>query len=322
MMRPLWKDMLAALVMGLIVPGLFLNTVSLLMNSKEKPIYSEAPAETSEQLSGLTMRLHNPDGTVSEMDMDRYLLRVLLAEVPAEFEAEALKAQAVAARTYTRKAWESGGKHGDGSVCTKASCCQAYITEEEYLLQGGSQEGIDKMRDAVCSTSGQVLLYEDVLIEATYFSCSGGSTEDAAAVWGCDYPYLQAVKSPGEENAAHFTDTASFSLQQFQNALGLMLPEDAEDWIGPVFYTEGGGVAEIEIGGELFTGIQIRNLLGLRSTNFVITAGDNITITTKGYGHRVGMSQHGADAMAVAGSTYEEILKHYYQGTVLAELKA
>ncbi len=320
-MRPFWKDMLTALFMGLILPGILLNTAAKFFPPRALyQIKETAPQETVPETVPLPMRLHHANGKTQEMDMDTYLVGVVLAEMPATFESEALKAQAVVARTYTRKAWETGGKHGDGSTCTKSSCCQAYITESDYLNRGGTQEGLDKIRNAVMQTAGMVLTYEGTLIEATYFSCSGGSTEDAAAVWGTDFPYLQAVDSPGEESAAVFADTVTFTPQQFQNALGLSLPGAPKTWFGTTTYTEGGGVATMVIGGIPYSGTELRRLLNLRSTNFTIVPGANITITTKGYGHRVGMSQYGADAMAVAGSTYPEILAHYYPGTALTKL--
>lgn len=326
-MRSIWKDVLTALLMGMVVPGSLLNfTVTFLEKAPEDPAPLETAAqetipETVLETVQLPMRLRKTDGTVVEMDMDAYLVGVVLAEMPAFFEAEALKAQAVVARTYTQKAYENGGKHGDGSVCTQANCCQAYITEGEYLAQGGTQEGLEKIRCAVAATSGYVLTYDGDLIEATYFSCSGGSTEDAAAVWGTDFPYLQAVASPGEEKAAHYTDTVTFTPQAFQEALGVQLDGAPGSWFGTVAYTDGGGVATITIGGESYTGTQLRALLGLRSTAFTVAATETqITITTRGYGHRVGMSQYGADAMAVTGSTFAQILAYYYGGTELVRL--
>ena len=167
-------------------------------------------------------------------------------------------------------------------------------------------------------TSGYVLTYQGELIEATYFSCSGGSTEDAVAVWGTDVPYLRATDSPGEENAAHYTDTVTFTPAEFANALSLELTGNPAGWLGKVTYTAGGGVDTMEIGGISFKGTALRKILNLRSTAFTMSAGENgITVTTKGYGHRVGMSQYGADAMAVAGSSFAEILAHYYRGTTL-----
>ena len=321
-MKAICKDILTALMMGMVLPGILLNAAVMVLDEQKEvtEVRETAPQETAPETVPLTMRLRHSDGSVEEMDMDTYLVSVVLAEMPASFEYEALKAQAVVARTYTQKAYETGGKHGDGSVCTKSSCCQAYITEENYLAQGGTQEGVDKIKAAIAATSGYVLTYEGELIEATYFSCSGGSTEDAAAVWGTDFPYLQAVSSPGEENAPHDTDTVTFTPGEFQAALGVDLSGSPRSWFGITTYTEGGGVASMTIGGESYTGTQLRSLLGLRSTAFTVTAGEEITITTKGYGHRVGMSQYGADAMAVTGSTFEEILAYYYQGTSLARL--
>lgn len=324
-MKGIWKDVLTALFMGMVLPGMVLQMVSAYQN-RERPIVAETTPETAapETLPPpvlLTAKVRWKNGEVEKVNMDDYLLGVVLAEMPADFEMEALKAQAVVARTYTRKAYLTDGKHGDGSVCTDPGCCQAYISQEDYLSQGGTREGVDKVRFAVEATTGYVLTYGEELIEATYFSCSGGSTEDAAAVWGTDYPYLQAVDSPGEENAAHFTDIVTFTPEEFQSALGAALSGSPHSWIGTTTYTEGGGVNTMTIGGETYTGTQLRALLGLRSTAFtVLTEDEEITITTRGFGHRVGMSQYGADAMAVTGSGFREILSHYYPGTTLTKL--
>lgn len=325
-MRPLWKDMLTAFFMGFVVPGILLNFgVMLLEAGREDPGNFPEPSESQTQETvpavSLPMRFRNADGTVTEMDMDTYLAGVVLAEMPATFEMEALKAQAVVARTYAQKAYTTGGKHGDNSVCGTPSCCQAYISQGVYLEKGGTQENVERIKTAVASTSGSVLTYEGELIEATYFSCSGGTTEDAAAVWGTDFPYLRSVESPGEEDAVYYTDTAVFSLEEFQSALGITLEEGSENWFGGVTYTNGGGVETMVIGGREFRGTELRTLLGLRSTAFTMTAeGEGITVATRGYGHRVGMSQYGADAMAVTGSSFEEILAYYYQGTELTWL--
>ena len=319
-MRTLAKDILIAAVMGLVVPGIVLSIAARQTDTPPETT-PETTAQTVQPTAQETVRLpvlvRQEDGTVSQMDMDGYLVGVVLAEMPVSFEEEALEAQSVVARTYARKAWETGGKHGDCSVCTRSACCQ----DEDYLSQGGTEEGLEKVRAAVAATSGWVLTYEGELIEATYFSCSGGSTEDAAAVWGTEFPYLQAVASPGEEKAAHYTDTVRFSAGAFQDALGVKLSGSPGSWFRDVTYTDGGGVDTIVIGGTTYRGTELRSLLGLRSTAFSIsTTEDTVTITTRGYGHRVGMSQYGADAMAVTGSTCPEILAHYYPGTTLTRL--
>lgn len=326
-MRPFWKDAVIALIMGMVVPGMLLSLAVLVLDrNSSMPEPTQETAATVEEATlpesvSLPMLRRNSDGSVEEMDMDEYLVGVVLAEMPAYFETEALKAQAVVARTYTQKAYTTGGKHGDGSICTKSSCCQAYVEESAYLEKGGTRESVDKVKAAVMATSGYVLTYEGALIEATYFSCSGGTTEDAAAVWGTDFPYLRSVSSPGEEDAVYYTDTETFTAQQFQSALGVSLSGSPKIWFGSVTYTAGGGVDTMEIGGETYQGTKLRQLLGLRSTAFTVSAeGETITITTKGFGHRVGMSQYGADAMAATGSTYDEILAHYYPGTALERL--
>lgn len=332
-MDSVWKQIMFAFFMGFVVPALLLAFAVLLLDGKtaEEPVLETTAAaqtdpaaqETAPETVPMTMRLRGTDGSTEEMDMDTYLVGVVLAEMPAYFETEALKAQSVVARTYTQKAYTTGGKHGDGSVCTQSSCCQAYIPEEDYLSKGGTRENVEKVRSAVHATSGCVLTYNGALIEATYFSCSGGTTEDAAAVWGTDFPYLRSVESPGEEDAAYYTDTVQFTPQEFQNALGVTLSADPGLWFGAVTYTAGSGVDTMVIGDESYKGTQLRSLLGLRSTAFTVAVSDGvIIITTRGFGHRVGMSQYGADAMAVAGSSFDQILAYYYQGTELIKLSA
>lgn len=315
-MRPLWKDILAAIWIGIVIPGIVLNA-AVLISRRAQPETVIAAAETVPEAESAIL-LRGKDGSCVSTDALTYLTGVVLAEMPSDFEPEAWKAQSVAARTYTRKAEITGGKHGDGSVCGESACCQAYLSPEEYLSRGGSQEVLEKVRQAVADTQPWVLAYEGELIEAVYFSCSGGMTEAAVAVWGADFPYLQSVESPGEEAARYHTDSRLIPWEEFFRLLEAVPPEDPGQWIGAAEYTEGGGVAVQEVAGKQYTGVELRNLLGLRSTAFTMEpAGAYIRIATKGYGHRVGMSQYGANAMAETGSTWQEILAHYYPGTVL-----
>lgn len=256
------------------------------------------------------------DQSVEIMPLETYLIGVVLGEMPADFELEALKAQAIVARTFTCKRIQNS-KHDSGDICSEYSCCQAYISESEYLAMGGTEAAVEKIRTAVNDTRGEVLRYEGDLIEATYFSCSGGKTEDAAAVWGASVPYLQSVESPGEEGAAHYTDTVKFSVIEFCSLLDISA--DSYLTVDRITYTEGGGVGTLNINGESFSGTELRQKLGLRSTAFVISVmGQSVTITTKGFGHRVGMSQYGADAMALRGYDCYGILNHYYSGTYVS----
>ena len=256
---------------------------------------------------------------VEEMELDDYVAGVLLGEMPADFELEALKAQAVATRTYTLRRVIGQSKHSDAHVCTDAACCQAFVREDGYQ---GTEENLQKMKSAVQLTTGQVLTYHGELIEATYFSSSGGRTEDAAAVWGTSVPYLQSVSSPGEQTK-NAQRQFSYSVEEFCTRLGLSNTLTLTDGSIQLIYTEGGGVKEMRIGSAAFSGTEIRTLLELPSTVFQVSVEEDfVSITTSGSGHRVGMSQYGAEAMAVDGKTYDEILSHYYPGTTLETFTA
>lgn len=326
-MNKRWLNLLAVFTLGVFVPGMLLFAVSGSRgNDKQQtvPTTVESATSTDEAYMDntcekvLCITLLQEDGSVCTVPLEDYITGVVMAEMPASFETEALKAQAVVARTYTLRRLNGNAKHEQASVCVDPACCQGYCNEEQYLHEMGEKADIQKIRQAVLATEGQVLFYGGELIEATYFSCSGGTTEDAAAVWGQDIPYLQATESPGEEDAAHYADTVYFTTAEFEQLLGVKLNSNPAVWFGAISYTDGQGVDTIHIGNKEYKGTEIRQLLGLRSTAFSITAiGDTVVITTKGYGHRVGMSQYGADAMAVQGSSYTEILAHYYKGTEL-----
>lgn len=318
------KQLLAAFCLGALLPGLTLRLPGRFRKEEapETPtaVQTQPPAENGQ---ALRVPVLTGDGTVTEMELDLYLTGVVLAEMPASFSPEALKAQAVAARTYALRCQQAYGKHEGGAVCTDSTCCQAYLSERDYLDQGGSQEDAEKIRSAVETTANQVLTYNGELIEATYFSCSGGRTEDAVAVWGAEVPYLQSVDSPGEEWAEPYTHTVSFTPEELAALLGRSLTGAPKYWFGYPTYTEGGGVASITVCGETYTGTQLRQLLGLNSTAFTVNAeNDRITFTTAGKGHRVGMSQYGAEAMAQRGCGYAQILNYYYPGTRIDKVSA
>ena len=317
MKKQLLLSFLAGLALPLLLACLFRQTPRV--GDVESESISPAPAAYD---AAVTLTVLNRSGNLQQMTLEDYLLGVVLAEMPASFEPEALKAQAVVARTYTCKRME-GGKHDAAAVCMDPGCCQGFRAPADYLDEGGKQTAVDKVRSAVKSTDGQVLHYDGSLIDATYFSCSGGSTEDAVAVWGQDVPYLRAVDSPGEEDAPRFTDSVSFTSSEFAGKLGLSDQGDPASWFGAVRYTEGGGVDTMVIRGKTFTGPRLRSALGLRSTAFSVSVdGKTITVTTRGFGHRVGMSQYGAQAMAQSGSSCAEILALYYTGAELVRLGA
>ena len=313
MKKQIFLSFLAGLLVPLVLAALFQkNPAPADVERGTVTVTEPARRDAAEELTVL-----NRSGNLQQMTMEAYLTGVVLAEMPASFEPEALKAQAVVARTYTRRRMESS-KHTAAAVCMDPGCCQSWRSESDYLDSGGRERDLQKVRQAVADTDGLVLRYDGKLIDATYFSCSGGSTEDAVAVLGQDVPYLQAVQSPGEEEAPRFTDSVSFSPVQLAEKLGLTADGDPGSWFGAVTHTDGGGVDTMVILGKEFTGTGLRSKLGLRSTAFeVAVTGKTITFTTRGFGHRVGMSQYGAQAMAKAGSTCAQILAHYYIGTEL-----
>lgn len=321
-MKQFWQQVLLSIALVLVFPMVVASAIvgeypvaEVIPPTTQQPTETAETAQTTAPAPESRIPVLYEDGTVREMDLEAYITCVVLGEMPADFEVEALKAQAVVARTYTLRRNGESRKHEDGAVCTDYRCCQAYTSPEDFLASGETQAALTKVREAVMATAGQVLTYQGKLAETTYFSCSGGRTEDAAAVWGSDVPYLRSVDSPGEESAAHYTDSVSFSIGEFLEALGL---PGSQVTVGQTTYTHGGGVAAMEICGRQFTGVEMRQKLGLRSTLFTLTVlPSTVTVTTKGFGHRVGMSQYGADAMAVTGKTYGEILAHYYPGTEL-----
>lgn len=322
------KEVIQSAVMGFGIPAVLLCIAMVIIFSgkKDVPVPSSPTNSTGQMQTQPTPGQINSvqipvilDDEVCMMDLESYVIGVVLAEMPASFEMEALKAQAVAARTYALKTCNDGKKH-DGAVCGSYLCCQSYITEEDYVMKGWNERYVQRVREAVSATVGQVLTYDGKLIRSTYFSCSGGRTEDALEVWGRDYPYLQSVKSPGEEETVYFTDTKEFTPEDLQEALGVALTGTVDTWFDKINYTEGGGVDTMEIGGVSYRGTTLRSLLALRSTVFeVVASEEKIIFVTRGYGHRVGMSQYGADAMAMEGCDYTDILQYYYLGTEIVD---
>lgn len=315
-----------AIIFGLITTLCSAMLIVFLSQKKEAPSLPEMKVEflqaaPSDSYDEETTVFVLENGVPVELSLHDYLTGVLLGEMPASFSFEALKAQAVAARTFTMHILQVG-KH-NGAICENAGCCQAYVSPEEYLSSNGvlAEPVVEQMSQAVQETDGLVLEYDGDLIDAVFFSCSGGRTEAAAEVWGGEVPYLQAVDSPGEEDASAYTDEKAVSRETFCAMLTGLEPAcdfSTEPWVGTVTYTQGGGVDEIELGGVYFDGTALRSAFSLRSTMFTLEVTDeDVIFHTKGFGHRVGMSQYGADAMARNGSSFAEILAYYYQGTSL-----
>lgn len=327
-MNEKWKQLLGSFLLGVMMPMLVLHMASLTRRASgvqpETTVTEQTVPTQVPTLPPAPQRVYLPvltGNTVVTMELDTYLVGVVLGEMPAYFEEDALMAQTVVARTYTLFHHVRKDKHPGGAVCTDPGCCQAYVSETVYVERGGSDEDVEKVKKAVEATAGWVMTYGGTYIDATYFSCSGGRTEDALAVWGVEIPYLQSVESPGEDGAENYRHTVTFSGWEFQSKLERTLSGSPAGWLGAVTYTKGGGVATMIIGGKTYTGTQLRQLLGLNSIAFTMeAAGDSIRVTTSGKGHRVGMSQEGAEVMAVTGSSWQEILTHYYRGIRIDKL--
>ena len=252
-------------------------------------------------------------GEIDKIPLEEYIVGVISGEMPASFELEALKAQATAARTYVmKKIIDNKDKEYD---VIDTTLNQVYLDTDSLKKrwQDKYNEYINKMKTAVKDTQGQYLTYKSEIIDALYFSTSVGSTENSEEVFVSALPYLRSVDSSWDaEVSPVFSENNDFSLQEFYNRLGLKYSEKLD--IEILEKTSTGRVKQIKINGVIFDSSSIVNKLNLRSNHFSIQKDGNIlSVTTKGYGHGVGMSQYGAQAMALKGYSYDEILKYYYQ---------
>ena len=245
--------------------------------------------------------------------------------MPADFEIEALKAQAVVARTYTMyKIANNNKKHGEADICDSSACCQAWISKENRLNrweEDKRQENWNKITEAVNNTIGQIITYNGEPINAFFHSNSGGTTEMPINVWGgSGYPYLQVVQTSGEENYSQYSSEVELTKQEVIDKIKEKHSEIQIDWnqenqIEITEHTDSGRVKTIKFGNINLSGVEARTIFGLRSANFTVEVKEeNIKFQVKGYGHGVGLSQTGSDSLAKQGKNYQEIIKHYYQG--------
>jgi stage II sporulation protein D len=290
-----------------------------------------APASVPDKNSGTPLEIavyKHMTGELVDMPVDTYVAGVVAGEMPAGFEAEALKAQAVAARSFAYEKMQTGAgaeSHYGADICDDPSHCQAFRQLDDFAFPGERE----KYAEAAESTSGLVLVYDDMIAKAVYHSSSGARTENSSDVWGGDnIPYLVSVVNDEPENAglvakpvtlrrAEIVETVSGQYDGFE--LGGASLFDCIEVIG---FTEAGRAEMLRVGNIKIKATEFRRLFGLRSTDFYIAARDedSILVTCTGYGHGVGMSQWGAESLARGGAGYAEILKHYYPGAVLENL--
>lgn len=268
------------------------------------------------------------DGAVQTMDLEDYVAGVVAAEIPADYPADALSAQAVAARTYAmyKRAQGTDRDHPDAVVCDDYQHCAAFVDLEEEAggLWGlGAHNSRKAIQDAVQETAGMIVTYGGEPIAAVFHAASGGQTESAQAVWGTDISYLVSVESEGEEP---YQKKTTLTANEFRSILLEQYPKinltgKPETWVTDTQRESSGRVSECTIGGVTIKATDLRTLLGLSSTNFEVgTTQDTITFSCTGYGHGVGLSQYGAKAMAEAGESWEDILLHYYSGTKIQQI--
>ncbi|MDT8860424.1 stage II sporulation protein D [Alkalihalobacillus sp. MEB130] len=262
---------------------------------------------------------------LEETPLERYVMGVVASEMHANFEMEALKAQALTARTYMVKhiLQPRSEKLPEGAMVTDTTTHQVYKNEEELRELWGSdyEQNMARIQEAVLSTQGQVLTYEGEPIDALFFSTSNGYTENSEDYWGDKIPYLRSVESPWDQVSPRFTSEKQVSVAEFQEKLKVTLPDDGS--VGTIAErTEGGRVARVVINGTELSGRDVRDKLGLDSSDFQWQRqGDQIAIQTRGWGHGVGMSQFGADGMAKEGRNYTDIIHHYYQGVEIESVE-
>lgn len=274
--------------------------------------------------------LHGEDRIVT-LSMEEYLAGVVAAEMPADFPPEALKAQAVCARTYIVKRMTGGGTvnnpHPGADICDDPRHGQAWLSRDQLKARWGMLEYYRhyyKIRKAVEETRGVVITYKGQLIDPVYHSSCGGRTESAADVWQVDAPYLRSVECPYDRDP-HPNERKTYTLAEVDAALGTdlrVLPTVSGRPPIHVLETTGTGRPKVlAVGGRRIAATVVRDRLDLRSTNFEIEyANGELTFITRGYGHGVGLCQYGAAGLAEHGRDYRTILRHYYQGVELAKL--
>lgn len=298
------------------------NNIQEEQNQNKDENTSDNSNEYNYQKYGTIKLLHKSTGEVEEVPIDTYLCNVVSAEIPADYELEALKAQAVVARTYTIYKAQNP-KHENADICDDSTCCQAWVSKEKRFERWEEQKresNWQKIERAVNETAGKIVTYDGKPINAFFHANSGGTTELPVNVWGgAGLPYLQVVETAGEEGYTQYSSEVVLNKEELIEKLktkysDIQIDFNNNDDIKILDYTDGNRVKTVKFGNHELSGVETRTILGLKSTNFEITKeNDNIKFSVKGYGHGVGMSQTGADTMAKQGSNYENIIKHFYK---------
>lgn len=281
-----------------------LSVIAISGSKKETTYFNNAKKEEVKEEIKLALK-DTSTGEIKNIELEDYIVGVVAGEMPASFNEEALKAQAIASRTYA--IYKMKNSNGTYDLVTDKTN-QVYITEDKMkkLWQENFDYYFEKIKKAVYDTKDLIMTYNGNVILSMYFARSNGKTEDAILVFGSNEEYLKSVESPEES----LTSEVTISKDEFCNKLNISC--DAIN-ISNVLKISSGRINSLNINGKTFKGTEIRTLFDLKSTDFDISIGSEIKFVTKGYGHGVGMSQYGANKLAQNGKNYEEILKHYYQ---------
>lgn len=308
-----------------LLPAVIVSVPNTSKESQESKEVNGPINENSEEMELNTVDVdvkRVDSGETEQVPLEEYVTSVVASEMPAEFEKEALKAQAIAARTYVVNHLLHTDDDKDDAISDQTDA-QVYLDKDELKRKWGKDFHwkLDKVSEAVAGTENEIITYEEEPITPTFFSMSNGYTEDAEDYWGNELPYLKSVESKWEEDNPKFTEQKIFSAEEIANKIGISLSGNTEVPI-EINRTSSNRVSEIQFNEESFSGKDIREKLDLRSNDFTVKQKDNHFIfTTKGFGHGVGMSQYGANGMAEEGKNYKEIIQYYYQGVELQTIK-
>ena len=306
----------------LLLPMIF--TKRFLFAEETEKIEITAPEEVidfGEKYKTINL-LHKESGLVESVELDEYLVNVVAAEMPVDFEEEALKAQATVARTYTLYQIENGKKHENADICDDSNCCQAWISKEKRFSrwEDNQEEKWKKIQRAVYSTAGDVITYNGKPIDAFFHSNSGGTTEIPINVWGgSNFPYLQVVETVGEDEYGQYYSERELSKVEIENKMRQSYSDFEINWedtncIEILEYTESSRIKAIKVGNKNISGVEARKIFELKSANFNFEIlDDKIKFTVIGYGHGVGLSQTGSNTLAKQGFGYKEIINHFYK---------
>jgi len=314
--KPLTLVIIALISMVLFIPSFIVIAFSKDKISNTKDKYS-LPDDNSIHSIVISVYRTSTD-KVEKVPLEEYVIGVVASEMNPTFDKEALKAQALAARTFLTRHMlsdsDNNSSHHNADITDSNQIDQVYKNKVELQVLWGDKfhEYYQKIQSAVLDTKGQILIYDKKPIDASFFSTSNGYTENSEDYWNLTLPYLRSVSSPWDKDAPKYISKATFPLNQFEETLGVKVTNSKI--VDKTMRTKGNRIKEIQINGKQFTGREIRDKFNLNSSDFTIKkVNNNIEFTTKGYGHGVGMSQYGANGMAKEGSTYKEILNYYYQ---------